>query len=143
MADKARFFAGLLLVAVGLSSCGGDDPETRLRATIDAMEAAIEAREPGDFVAHVAEDFSGGGGQFDRRTLRTYLAGQMMGGESISVTLAPLDVTLHEGGRATVRVSALVLGGRFLPERGEALEIVSGWRLEDGEWRCYTADWKG
>ena len=39
-------------------------------------------------------------------------------------------------------VTAIVLGGRGLPESGRTLTIESGWKLEDGEWRCYTAKWE-
>jgi hypothetical protein len=134
----AALLCGLI---VFLTGCAGGDPETRLRETIAAMEAAIEARAPGDFVAHVSDDFGGGDG-LDRQGLRGMLAGQLIGSQQVEVVLGPLDVTLHPGDRATVVVDALVMGGRWLPERGERLEITSGWRLEDGEWRCYTASWK-
>lgn len=128
-------------LVVFLTSCAGGDPEARLRETIAAMEAAVEAREPGTFVDYVSEDFGGGDG-LDRRGLRGMLAGQLIGAQQVEVVLGPLDVTLHGGERATVVVDALVMGGRWLPERGERLEITSGWRLEDGQWRCYTATWK-
>jgi hypothetical protein len=128
-------------LVVSLTGCAGSDPEERLRETIAEMEAAIEARAPGDFVDHVSADFGGGDG-LDRRSLRGYLASQLIGSQQVEVVLGPLDVTLHAGDRATVVVDALVMGGRLLPERGERLEITSGWRLEDGQWRCYTATWK-
>jgi hypothetical protein len=134
----AALFFGL---AVFLTGCAADDPEARLRETIEAMEAAVEARAPGDFIEYVSDDFGGGEG-LDRRGLRGLLAGQLIGSQQVEVVLGPLDVTLHGGERATVVVDALVMGGRWLPERGERIEITSGWRLEDGQWRCYTATWK-
>jgi hypothetical protein len=139
MADKPinGYLAGA--VALVLMACSQPGPEARIRAAIDAMEAAVEAREPAGFVEHVSEDFDGDRGQFDRRSLRAFLASQMLGADAMEVVLGPPDITLH-GERATVKVSALVTGGRYLGDRNETLTIVSGWRLEDGEWRCYSAE---
>ncbi len=138
--DKTTAVLLFGLVA-SLTGCVDSDPEQRLRETIAAMETAIEMRAPGDFISHVSEDFEGGDG-LDRQSLRAYLASQLIGSQQVEVVLGPLDVTLHGGDRATVLVDALVLGGRLLPERGERIEITSGWRLEDGQWRCYRAVWK-
>ncbi len=131
----------LCLLPCLLAACAGEGPEARLRATMASMEAAIEARQPGDFVEHVSEDFVGGSERIDRRMLRGFLASQMLGNQRIEVLLGSPEITLH-GERATVSVSATVIGGRMFPERGELIRIVSGWRLEDGQWRCYTAEWK-
>ena len=87
----------------------------------------------------MSEDFDGDHGQFDRNSLRGFLASQMLGADAMEVVLGPPDISLH-GERATVKLSALVTGGRYLGERNETLTIVSGWRLEDGEWRCYSAE---
>jgi hypothetical protein len=133
---RTLFFLGIL----ALGACAQDSPEQRLRDTIAAMEAAVEAKQPGEFVEHVSEDFTGEKGHFDRRSLRAFLAGQMLGAEKIEVVMSNPKVTMTGESRAKVEVDALVMGGRYLPERGERLKIVSGWRLEDGEWRCYTAD---
>lgn len=141
MGDK-RMKQGLpALLAILLAACGSDTPEDRLRDTIAQMEEAVEGRRPSAFIEHVTDDFSGESGQLDRDSLRRYLAAQMMGSDSIGVVLGPARVTLHGADRATVRVSAFVTGGRFIPERGETLQIESGWRLEDGDWRCYAATW--
>jgi hypothetical protein len=37
-------------------------------------------------------------------------------------------------------VDAWVTGGRYFGDRNERLHIVSGWRLDEGEWRCYRAE---
>ena len=131
----------VMFLAALMSGCGEDTPEDRLRQVMAQMEEAVEARRPSDFIEHVSDDFSGESGQLDRDNLRRYLASQMMGPDSISVVMGPAEIKLHGEDRATVKVTALVTGGRFLPERGERLDIESGWRLEDGEWRCYAATW--
>lgn len=141
VAEILRRAALLALVAMLLSACARTPPEAAIRARIVAMEAAVEARDASAFLEGVAEDFSGGDGAYDRRGLRGLLAAQFLGSERVSVVLGPPQITLHGDDRATVRVSAVVGGGRFLPERVETLSIESGWRLEDGEWRCYAARW--
>jgi hypothetical protein len=141
MTDKPISGAAAAL-ALLLAGCAADTPEQRLRDTVAAMQAAVEAKSPGDFVAHVSDDFSGDDGTFDRQSLRGFLAGQMMRKEAIGVTLGPLDVTML-GERAIVRVDALVTGGGgIIPDEGRHLDIESGWRLVDGEWVCYSAELK-
>lgn len=129
------------LLACLMVACTQEGPDARLRATMAAMEAAIEARRPADFVEYVSEDFVGGSERIDRRMLRGFLGSQMLGNDRIEVLLGSPEITLH-GDRATVTVSATVIGGRFFPERGEQVRIVSGWQLEEGQWRCYTAEWE-
>ena len=135
---RAGFLTCLLLL---LFACSGDNPEDLLRRQIASMETAVEARKPADFLQYVTEDFSGENGQLDRQQLRGVLASQLVGNQSVSVTLGPPEIKVT-GDRATVKVSALVLGGRFLPERGQTLAIESAWILEGGEWRCYAATWR-
>ena len=45
-----------------LAGCSGDTPETRLRADVDAMEAAVQARDAGALKELLAEDFVGNEG---------------------------------------------------------------------------------
>ena len=141
MTDKLKT-ACLLLVFSMLAACSEDTPEQRLRDTIATMEEAVETKKPGDFIAHVTDDFSGDRGQFDRQSLRGFLAAQMMRKESIGVTLGPLDVKMH-GERATVRVDVLLTGAEgVIPNSADHLDIESGWKLVDGEWQCYVAELK-
>jgi hypothetical protein len=130
------------LFAALLAACASDTPEQRLRATIAAMQDAVERGETSAFIEHVSADFSGDHGQFDRQSLRGFLAAQQVRRKAIGVTLGPLDVTLR-GDRALVRVDALVTGGDgLIPDSGQRLDIESGWRDVDGEWECYSAELK-
>ena len=133
--------AGAMLLALGLAGCGDKDPTAQLKREIGDMQKAVEAHKPNDFLRRVTDDFTGNDGQVDKQVLRGLLVSQLLGEDRVSVTLGPLDVHLHDADHATVKVSALVLGGRFLPERGQTLRIESGWKREGGEWRCYTASW--
>lgn len=143
----AKRACGLLAsVAVLLAGCAREPAEQRLRATIAAIETAVEARAAGDIIEHVASDFVGGGGEvgsMDRRQLHALLRGVLLRHRDIGVLLGPLDLTLHGEDRATVRVQALVTGGAggLLPSSGRRIEIDSGWRLDGADWRCISARW--
>lgn len=132
---------GLLVV---LAACSRPPDEQRLRETVAAMEAAVEAGSAAGFMRHVSEDFSGNHGDYDRPRLQATLRAIMLRYRNISVLLGPLAVTLHGEDRATVGVDVLVSGGSggLLPESGRRLRIESGWRLEDGHWRCISATWE-
>ena len=71
------------------------------------------------------------------------LRGVLLRHRDIGVLLGPLDLTMHGADRATVKVDALVTGGAggLLPASGRRIAIDSGWRLDDGEWRCISARW--
>ena len=139
MPDKRMPWLLALGFAALLAACAGETPEARIRAAIGALEEAVEARRPGDFVALLSADFSGDRGRFDRAGMRAFLAGQLLGAERIEVVLGPVEVTLH-GQRATATLSALVSGGRYLCDRNDTLRLRTGWRLEDGDWLCYFAE---
>lgn len=131
-----------LLVALA-AGCARAPAEQRLRDTIAAMETAIEANQVNDFLDGVSSEFTGNGGQYDRRSLHALLRAMALRHQRVSVVLGPLDITIHEGGRASVRVDVLATGsaGGLLPEAGRRFRIDSGWREEDGEWRCISATW--
>jgi hypothetical protein len=129
------------LAVLLLAACARPPAEEAIRARIAAMEAAVEARDASSFLLGISEDFAGADGASDRRALRGLLAAQFLGSDRVSVVLGPPEITVHGDDRATVRIGAVVTGGRLLPERVETLSIESGWRLEDGEWRCYVARW--
>ena len=138
--NRARSSVWLVL-ALALAACGGDDPAAALKREIGEMESAVEARKPNEFLRRVTEDFTANDGQIDKRVLHGLLVSQLLGEQDVSVTLGPLDVHLHDADTATVKVSVLLLGGRWLPERGQTLQIESGWKRKGGEWRCYVARW--
>lgn len=145
MADKngfrriSRAFAALLVIA--LAACSSETPEAAIKREIAAMQDAIEKREPAGFLKYVTDDFQGQAGQLDKQALRGVLASQLMAHNRVKATLGIPEITLH-GDRATVKISALVVGGQWLPESGQTLEIESGWQKEGKEWKCYAASWK-
>ena len=129
---------GMLL----LPGCTRSTPEDALRVQLQQMEAAASAREPRAFMGGVAEDFNGEDG-IDRAALHNLLRMQFLANAKVDATTGPVSIELH-GDKATVRFSVVVTGGdgRALPVRVQSYAVTSGWRLQDGEWKVYVAEWK-
>lgn len=135
--------AGLLLLALAaLAACARDTPETALRAQLQRMQTAAVERRTGDFMEGVAADFVGNDGM-DRAALHNLMRAQVLGNSTIGVTTGPVEIDMKSD-QATLRFTALLTGGngRFIPDSAQTYSITSGWRLEDGEWRVYYAQWK-
>ncbi|QDS15929.1 nuclear transport factor 2 family protein [Xanthomonas arboricola] len=140
---QAWWRVGLVaILVVALSGCTRAAPEQRLRATLEAMHQAIEAREIGEAMAPVAEDFVGEQG-LDAAGLRRLMQLQMLGNRRIGVTLGPVDVQLRDD-TARVRFTALLTGGsgHWLPEQAQTYQVTTGWRLQDGDWQLTHAQWE-
>ncbi len=134
----------MLMVAIvlGMAACKADPPEQRLRQTIAAMQEAVEAGRPKDFMASVAPDFVGNEG-LDHAGLHNLLKAQLLLNSKVAVQTGPVSVDV-QGEVASVRFSVLLAGGNrgLLPERGQMQEVVSGWREQDGQWQLYSASWE-
>ena len=132
------------LIMLGLSACVREPPEQRLRQAVVAMQEAVESGDAGDFMASVSPDFVGNNG-LDRDGLERMLKAQLLLNSKVGLQTGPLTVQMGEAlDTATVRFTVLMVGGsgRFLPERGQMQEVVSGWRDEQGQWRVYSAQWE-
>jgi hypothetical protein len=138
----ARRRALLAAAAALLGACTRSDPERELRATIDSMARAIERREPGDFLAAVADDFSRESSAFGKADARRLLAATLLRNETIRVTAVVTELEL-QGERARVRLRVAATGGAgLLPERGQTWEFDSAWRRVDGRWQVFNAEWR-
>lgn len=134
--------APLVLIAMALSVCSAPDREVQLRDTIRSMAAALEAHEPGPFLRHVAEDFSGGRGAWDEQRVRRFVLGQTLRKEPLAIGLNRIEITMH-GERAGAVVTARITGERgWIPARGETYRFDTGWRLDGGRWKVIRADWE-
>jgi hypothetical protein len=143
--DHRRGFPGVLGIVAGsmflLAGCARTPDEERIRAAIRDMAGAVEQRRAADFLEHVAADFTGNDGDFDRRRLTALIGMELLRHDSPRVTIRRVDAQ-RVGDRATVTVDAAVAGGGWRIDGGETLRIVSGWRKEGADWRCYNARWE-
>jgi len=125
-----------------LLACSRESPEQALRARMAALQAAIEARDPGDVRRVLAEDFVGPGGMDRERAVRlaqvTFLRHREVG-----VAIAgPLQLRM-QGEHATVGFDVALTGGsgRLLPDAARLYSVRTGWRLDAGEWVLTSAAW--
>ena len=129
--------------ALCLAACARETPEQALRARVDALQAAIEARDPGDVRAVLADDFVGPGGMDRERAVRLAQVSFLRHREVGVAIAGPLRVRMQPR-HATVAFDAALTGGsgRLLPDAARLYAVKTGWRLEDGEWRLTSATWE-
>ncbi len=141
MKIRTAIFLGCALI--GLGGCHRTPDEQRIRNAIGAMAQALEHGQPRDFMAYVADDFTGNDGNFDRAGVHNLLRAEVLRNDKISVTLGPIDIEL-QGDRAAVHNTATFTGGAggFVPERGAVYTFTSGWKREGSKWLCYNATWQ-
>lgn len=138
-----RRILGLALLLLVLAACHRSSDEERLHQAMDAMERAMESGEAGEFMDFLAEDFTANGGDMDRSAMQRMLAAQALTNAHIRILRTATDIQVN-GSRATIQTTVVLEGGsgRWLPERGSSYEITSGWRVDDGEWKCVNAFWE-
>lgn len=136
----------MLLVATGVllaGSCARQAPEAAVRAQVQALQGAIDARDAGAVRALLTDDFIGNDG-LDKRGARQLAAGVFLRYRDVAARLGPVEVELRGDADAIARFTMLATGGSggFLPERGQVYAVQSGWRRVDGEWRLRSAQWQ-
>ena len=132
--------AGVLL---GLAACSAEPPEQALRKQLAQLQQAVEAGQVDDAMDLISEDFGGPQGM-DRAALHNLLRLQVLGNRRVGVTTTPAEIQLQQDS-ATVRFNALLTGsgqGRWLPDQAQSYAVTLGWRLHDGQWQLYHADWQ-
>ena len=131
---------GLLLV---VSACSRSDPEQAVRAQVEALQQAIDARDAGAVEDLLAEDFVGNEGM-DRRGARQLAVAVFLRHRDVGAKVGPVSVELRGETDALARFSVLATGGSggLLPDSGQLYQVETGWRLVDGEWKLLSASWK-
>lgn len=138
-----HLFAALGIgVALGLCACAGKGPEQAVRAQLDSLQAAIDARDAGEIEDLLADDFVGEHGM-DRRGAKQLAASVFLRHRDVGAKLGPVHVALRGEQHAIARFSVLATGGSggLLPEQGQVYEVETGWRRVDGEWKLLSARW--
>lgn len=129
----------LLLVLAG---CSRSDPEQAVRAQLEVLQQAIDARDAGAVADLLAEDFVGNDG-LDRRGAKQLAAAVFLRHREVGARLGPVTVELRGEGEAIARFGVLATGGSggLLPEQGQVYQVETGWRLQDGHWKLLNASW--
>ena len=137
-----RMVMAFVLVST-LAACARVPGAAAIRSTIQQMAAAAEAKRTGEVLEHVAADFTGNDGEFDRAALERMLRARVLAAQAIGVSIGPVAVEV-DGHRATARFTMTVTdeSGRWLSDRRAVLDMVTGWRNEAGVWRCNNARWE-
>ena len=130
------------LLALALPACRRTPDEAQVRAAIASIAQAAEAGSAGDVGAPLSEDFDGNAGQLDRRGLTGMVRLLALRGEHVGVTMEPVSIEPRGERMVATFTVTLASGGRLLPDQLGVYQVESAWRKEDGEWRCYTANWK-
>ena len=137
-----RWMMAAVLVA-GLAACHRAPDEQRVRDAIAAGAQAAGMADAGDFGDIISDDFDGDEGRFDRHRLLGLLHMIRLRGEHVTVLMGP--VSLERRGQRYVATFTVALSSgnsRLLPRHLGVYRVTSAWRLEDGDWRCYSARWK-
>lgn len=131
------------LLLIGNFGCSRDSPEQALRLQVDALQAAIEARNASDVQAILADDFIGNDG-LDRRGARQLAVATFLRHRDVAARFGPVQVEVRGQGSAIARFTVLATGGSggLLPDSGQVFDVETGWRDVGGEWRLLTASWK-
>lgn len=125
-----------------LPGCSRPPDETAIRATIESMRKAAEARDAGEVLDSIASDFSGRGGELDRDGLSRLLKLELLRPEPIGVAIGSIEIAI-DGDRATAKFGMTLTdrSRRFLPGASEDYAVVTGWRREGRAWVCVNATW--
>lgn len=136
--------AGLAVALVLLvAGCQRTPSEDQLRAQVEDLREAVIARNASQVAEHLSEDFIGPEGM-DRRDARRLATAMFLRYQQLGVRTGPLSVQMQDERRATVSFTAMTTGGSggLMPERGQVHEVTTGWRVEGGQWKLVSAQWK-
>jgi hypothetical protein len=101
----------ILLATIFLAACGAKtSDEQQVRALIDEVETAAEARDTSDVLAHVSDDFADSGG-LDKTQLQDFLRGYFLAHPrlELAVNIESLEFPVDGLAQAVVSVTTVEL----------------------------------
>lgn len=131
--------SGLMLGA----GCQRPPDETLIRETLAAMSRSLEAKDAGEFLEPVADDYHDRDGR-DRRGLRQLLAAYFLRHQEIGVFITDIGVEFRDGGTALARLHARVSGaeGMLTDRHGGLYRVQTHWRKKGDDWQLIYAEWE-
>jgi hypothetical protein len=136
-ANASLIFVATILVAMTLlAACGKkSSDEEQVRALIDSVEAAAEARDASDVLEHIADDYADSSG-LDKTQLRDFLRGYFLSHPKLEllVNIESLEFPVDGLAQAVVTVATMELNDPDL----QRLKVE--FRRKDGQWLVARAD---
>ena len=135
-------FVGMLAVLAG---CSDDaSPEQQVRAVIDSMEVAAEARDVGDLMEHVSPAYRSADG-LDSAEAARYLRGYFVANQSIHLLtrIESLEFPTPDAARVKLQVGMAGRGAQGAADLSADLyDFDVALVREDGEWKVSYAAWR-
>ena len=133
------------VVLAVLTACSdGASPEQKVRAVIDSMEVAAEARDVGDLMKHLSDNYRDAQGQ-DRQQAALYARGYFISNQSVHLLtrVERLEFPAPDEARVTLQVGMAGRGGET--GQGGLSADLHDFDLvlvrEGDEWKVSYADW--
>jgi hypothetical protein len=120
-------------------------PEQQVRAVIESMELAAEARDVGDLMEHISASYRDAQGQ-DRTEASRYARGYFIANQSVHLLTRIESLEFPSADEARVKLQ-VGMAGRG-DEQGSAGLTADLYNFdvalvrEDGEWKVSYADWR-
>ena len=128
-----------------LTACSdGASPEQQVRAVIDSMEVAAEARDVGDLMEHLSDNYRDAQGQ-DRQQAALYARGYFISNQSVHLLtrIESLEFPAPDEARVKLQVGMAGRGGET--GSGGLSADLHDFDLvlvrEGSEWKVSYADW--
>ncbi len=140
-------FAALLLAAALIAGCADpDSPEAQVRRTIDTMEAAAEARDVGDLMDFIADDFRDGYGRGPDE-LRRYVQGYFIANQSIHLLTRIEQIDFPHPDEARLHVAVGMVGREAAAANAwnlaaDVYDFEVTMRRNGDDWRVIHAKWQ-
>ena len=139
----------LVFVAIalaGLAACADDaSPEQQVRAVIESMELAAEARAVGDLLEHISASYRDAQGQ-DRAEASRYARGYFVANQSVHLLTRIESLEFPSPDEARVKLQVGMAGRAGEPGSASVTADLYDFDLalvrEGGEWKVSYADWR-
>ena len=131
-----------------LTACSdGASPEQEVRAVIDSMEVAAEARDVGDLMEHISDNYRDAQGQ-DRQQAALYARGYFVSNQSVHLLtrIDSLEFPAADEARVKLQVGMAGRGGETgssgLSADLHDFDLVlvregSGWKVSYADWGAH------
>jgi hypothetical protein len=129
-----------------LTACSDDgSPEQQVRAVIESMEVAAEARDVGDLMEHISANYRDAQGQ-DRTEASRYARGYFIANQSVHLLTRVESLEFPAPDEARVKLQVGMAGRAGAPGQAGLSADLYDFDLalvrEDGEWKVSYADWR-